>query len=177
MSLSIQNGLRWGSIAALVGIISFMIPYVLGSTIIFSLWFGFVAILLWLLFMVFAARDFRQQQGGYATFVQLLQTTFLTITIMLVLTNAFNYVFYNFIDPDFANTLRIKVAENTQHMMQNFNVPEEEIEKAISDIENQDFSMTLTNIVKSTLKGMAAGFVVSLVVSAVMQRKPKQTAS
>lgn len=175
MSLPIQTGIRWGIIASLVGILLFIVPYVLGSTIIFSMWFGFLLLLSWLVFIILAARDLKQQQGGNATFKELAQATMVTFAIMALVGGAFNYIFYNIIDPTFADTLKMNIIENTHNMLQNFNVPEEDMEKAISELEKEDFSMSLTNILTSTGKSLLGGVLVSLIISAIMQRKALRT--
>ena len=177
MSIAIQTGLRWGFIAAFVDILLFLIPYIFNSTLIYTLWYGFLGMLLWLVLAVFAARDTRQQQDGYANLVELLQTAFFTLAIVIFTSNVFLYVFSNFIDLSYINTLKLSIIENTQALMQNFGAPDEEIEKAITALENQDFSMSFGGTVQNTASNWVVGFVISLLVAAIMQRKkPHQTA-
>ena len=177
MSIAIQTGLRWGFIAAFLDILLFLIPYIFNSTLIYTLWYGFLGMLLWLVLAVFAARDTRQQQDGYANLVELLQTAFFTLAIVIFTSNVFLYVFSNFIDLSYINTLKLSIIENTQALMQNFGAPDEEIEKAITALENQDFSMSFGGTVQNTASNWVVGFVISLLVAAIMQRKkPHQTA-
>lgn len=171
MSIAIQTGLRWGFIAAFVDILLFLIPYLLNSSIIYALWYGFLGMLLWLVLAVFAARDTRQQQDGYANFVELLQTAFFTLALVIFTSNVFLYVFSNFIDLSYINTLKLSVIESTQTFMQNFGAPDEEIEKAITALENEDFSMSFSGTAQNIASSWVVGLVVSLLVAAIMQRK------
>jgi len=171
MSIAVQTGLRWGFIATFVNILFFLVPYILGSDLIFSLWYGFLGMLLCVVLAVFAARDTRGQQDGYASFVELLQAVFLVLAIEIFANNIFSYIFSNFIDISYTNTLKLSVIENTQSLMQNLGAPDEEVEKAITALEKQDFSVSPAITARNIASGWIVGFVVSLLIAAIMQRK------
>lgn len=171
MTLPIQIGIRWGIIATFISILAFVIPYIIGSTIIYNMWYGFFFFFLWLILIFLTARDLRAQQDGAATLSELFQSTFVSFALMTLVMGLFNYVFYNYIDPSYANTLKQHIIESTQSMLENFGAPPETIEQSISQLEAQDLSMSLKNIALTSVKSLIFGLFICLIVSAIMQKR------
>lgn len=176
-TLPIQIGIRWGINSALLSILAFIIPYLLGSKFVYSLWYGFAIMGLWLIFLILTARDLRSQQNGFATFSELLKATFITTIILSAISGAFNFIFYQYIDPSFADTLKQYVIESMQEMMHNFDAPAETIEQTISELEAQNFSMSFENMLINIFKSLVYGSIVSILIAAIMQRKAPNNSS
>ena len=91
-----------------------------------------------------------------------------TLTSTLV-----SFLLFNYIDPSFAEAMKQMTLEQTQKMMAKFNVPQETIEKTIGEMIKMEL-YSFGNLMKSFLQFCIVGFILSLIVAAIMKKsKPE----
>lgn len=136
----------------------------------FNMWLGFAVFAALIAAMVLAARHTRAEQGGYGTFAQLVAPAFAVMVVAQLLSSVYNYVLYNFIDPSLTESLRNVTSETAYSWMTSLGAPEEDIEKAMDEIDARDFSVTLS----STLFGFASaclfGFAIAAIIALILKK-------
>ncbi|QQS28756.1 MAG: DUF4199 domain-containing protein [Sphingobacteriales bacterium] len=170
--LSENIGVKYGMYLGLGFVLLFGVLYAVNPVYMYNTWLGLSIFPIIIVVMVLAARQTKKDLGGYATFTQLVSPAFAVMVFAQLFSSLFNYILYNFIDPTLTDTLRNFTIESTYNMLNMFGTPEEEIEKAITKVEEQDYSVTLS----STFMGFAMfaifGFVVASIIALIMRKNP-----
>ncbi|MBG8555715.1 DUF4199 domain-containing protein [Hymenobacter guriensis] len=165
----ISVGIRYG---LLVGIISVILDLLLKTTgLDFKQPFlGLsVAIAIWVVGMVLAHKYFKQHNGGFMTYGQGLLIGLLMGAISGLLSGIFNYVYINFLDTSYVNSVR----DYTEATLANLNLPEEAMEKGLADITQEKLGSPLA-ILKNIVVGAVMSFLLSLIVSAITKHNRPQ---
>jgi len=106
----------------------------------------------------------RKDVGGYITFGEAFKAFLVMGLIGAVIQTVYTYVFYNFIDPDLAITIKEQTIEMTESTLENFNVPQEDIDTQIDELREKDFFS-----VSQILQGFAlANLPIALIGSAIL---------
>ena len=157
--------LKWGLISAVFSIISQLVSGMMGfgsMTMVISL----LSFAIGIYIMVLAVKADRDEQlGGYASFKRVFMLTFSVIMISTVISQIFNFVYMNYINPSAAEA----ALETAKAMMEKFNMPEDALEKAMEEAEANLKSPM--NIVKTTLGAAVIGAIVAAIFGAVMKKE------
>lgn len=130
-----------------------------------------IVIVLYLGLLIFAVRHHRDNElGGYIKFGRAFMVSFFVGLIAAILSTIFNYVYLNFIDPDYLNT----IAEGSAEMLEKFGMNEEQIEAAI---EGTKEGASPKSLLMNLLGGSAFGAIICLIIAAVMKKDQPQTVS
>lgn len=165
-----NHALRAGLILGLVLIISTLIVYFIDRGSIASFQFGLLNILIYILFPIFTLLNLRKSNEGYIDFKYAFIDSFFTCFNAAILTSIFTYVLYNYMDTDLAGFIREKMVEKTTSMLENMNIPQEEIDKQIEKLEETNLEYGLVPIIKGlTYQGIIAA-VYSLILAAIFKR-------
>lgn len=167
----VEIGAKYGIISGLLMAIITFILYAVDPLLMFQLWLNAVYFGIMVVCMVLAVRDYRQQLGGYLSFKQALQPAFVTTIIMALVSSLVTYLLYNFIDPNLSSLLKEWTMEFTYDMMESMNAPEEVLEKAMNDLEKEDFTFGIAKISQGMIFSIIAGFILASIVAAIMKRK------
>ena len=82
----------------------------------------------------------------------------------------FSYFIFNVLDVAFAESVKQLSIEKTMEFMQNFKVPETEIDKAIDEMIKQD-TFSMGNLLKSYAYTCILYFVEALIIAAIIKKK------
>ena len=162
--------IRYGAIQGLVGLLIFVGGATTGmmdfSSIMSSITFGLLSILISIGIIVYAVRQYRNEQNNTLTFndgfVVALGISFLGIIIGTL----GQYIYTNFIDPSFYESM----ADQMTEMFEKYNTPQSEVEKAVEQIKN---SGTINAMLMSVLKSSAFMAIVSAIIAAIMKKQPE----
>lgn len=170
----VQNGVFLG----LILIVYNLVAWFINPDLLFNLTLAFiVSLALYVFFMWRAGNTEKIENGGYLTFKQSLKPTFLTYVVGSLIGVIFTYLLYNFIDPTLNDMMLEKSIEMAEKMVKMFGGNEEAVEQAIAEVEKKGASMTIGTIIQNYLVGLIfPGFVLALIVSAIVKKNPPEGA-
>lgn len=166
--------IRYGLIGGLIFVVYGLLGNILGfakpsggiSAIVIN---GLVFIVLYVGLMVMAVRKHRDQDlGGYIPFGRAFLVGLGVAVIAGVISGLFNYLYMSFIEPDYLTNMVGEMEE----MYANMGMSEETIEIAMERVRK---SLTPTKMLTNAAIGsVVMGGIVSLIVSAIMKKKPPE---
>jgi tetrahydromethanopterin S-methyltransferase subunit G len=170
---NIEHALKWGLILGMANIFIYLIAYIIDKSILTQWWMGLASLAINITLMIIPVTSKRKELGGFITFKDAFLICFIVIAGGALLQSVFNYVLYNLIDPGLSEYVKEKAIESATSMMEKFGAPQEEMEKAIEKLQNEDFSQTPARIGKQYAFGLLFGAVLALIVAAIFKKQPK----
>lgn len=147
--MSIQKqGLRNGVVAGLICIIYTLLLYILGGELMFNFWMSMASYVIIIGVMVYTVQSYRKAHGNYVGFRTSFGGAFPVGIFGMLLPLVFAYILYAYIDPDLTMRLKEYTIKTSIDMLQWFNMPEEEIDKQLDIIKEQDYSPNLLSYAK-----------------------------
>jgi hypothetical protein len=119
--------------------------------------------------MVYAAKEFRTLNGGYAGFKDLFKASWLSYLILGLLTSIFAYLMLNFIAPSLKDTLMQASLEASEKMRGL--IGEEAADKMVEELEKNDPGSVKTTLVNLISKYFFAAILAAII--ALIMRKEK----
>ncbi len=168
MAASKNQGLTYGVVNGLVGILLTVVLYLIGVKAFVSP-FAYIAMVIPIVFAVLAAQAQKKAQGGFLEFGEALKTTFTVFVIGTLLGIIFNYVLFNLIDVGFREALAQETAESVAKMMQKFGAKQEDIDKAMTDAQSGN-SYSAGKMALGFAFSSIFSFIISLIVSAIVKK-------
>ncbi len=167
---AIRYGLIGGLISAVYGLIGNMTGLTTpGGGIGKMVLMGLVGIAITIGVMVYAIKKHRDEDlGGHIPWVRAFLVGLVATVLMSFISTVFNYVYINFIDPSFLDTMM----EGMEEMMSGLGLPEEALEKTMEDTRKSFEPGTM--FTKGLLTAAGVGAVISAIVAAVMKKSPDQ---
>ncbi len=171
----LTNALSYGIIAGVILILIGVLYYILDVNIFqftmmavsFLVNFGIIIVL-----MVIGIKAYRDKSlGGKIDYAKSFLSGLLICTFAMVLSGLFNFVFYNYFDPDYMP----KMLDNMVEMFENLNMSEEQIDLAIARSEKN--MKPINQLISTLYTGPIAGVILSLIVSIFIKKEPALSAS
>jgi hypothetical protein len=166
-----QVALKWGLIIGLIDIVINLVAYLINRSLLVSFWLGGSVLVVNVVMMVIAVKNRKQQLDGQIQFGEAFLFTFVTALGALFLSLVYNYVLYNFIDTGLTDYIKEQAIEKAQAMMEKFNASAEDIDKAISKMQEEDMSQTPSKILIGMLWGSLFNAIPSLIIAAIFKTK------
>ncbi|RUA35145.1 MAG: hypothetical protein DSY77_03255 [Bacteroidetes bacterium] len=113
-----QHGLKWGAIFGLILIIISLLIYIVDITIIVSSYISILWIAIFIGIGIFAGRDFRTKLGGYLSFKNAFLHALVVFAIGGFIGTVFDFILYNYIDPEIIPILIDTQIETTMKAME-----------------------------------------------------------
>lgn len=168
-----KNGINFGIILGVIGIVSQMTVYALGgiskenailnSVIQFVFWAAYLIV------RIIQCNKTKKEFNGFISLKELFTTLTVTIIIGILISQSFTYLFNNFIDVEYGNTMNEFMNEQqivAQNAMKNFtNVTSEDLKKVA---ETNNFS--ILNILQGTLIAFLLSSVMNLILAAIFKK-------
>jgi hypothetical protein len=130
---------------------------------------GYVSYLVLITFAVLAALKVRKSNEGFIEFSQALKVTFTVFAIALLLQSVFNYVLFNFIDPDFKDAVSQEVMLKTEQMMKKFGASDSQIEEALEGERNKD-QFAIGRVMLGYAISCIVAFIFCLLISVIVKK-------
>lgn len=158
--------LKFGLMGAIVSIIYTAILLVLGVNV--SGWVGALGYVILIAFMVIAMREYKNRNHGYMSYGQGLGMGTLVAVVFGVIGGIFMFIYTSFIDTEYTS----KLMDQQRIELEERGMSDDQIEQAIAM--GESFSSPVMMIVWSIVGYLVIGFLISLIVSAVMKNsKPE----
>lgn len=163
-----QPFVKQGITLSIVSIIITMAVYLIDATYLTSGLLSIGSLAISIYFMVKAVKQFKNSNGGYASFGEALIQSFGTAMVSVIIVSIFQWFLYNVIDPGLADMLKETMLTKFEDMESLLG--EEATEAMIEGIEAQDFTMSIGRTIQNI--GFAGIFllILSLVVSAFTKK-------
>lgn len=156
------TGIKFGLIAGAVYVLLILIRYLFfnSNPMVFT---GaiFVSYLIVLFFYVQAAMAKRKELGGYASIKELFTTVFMVVLISEIFYAVFNYVYLNFIDPEFYT----HYLQSTVEYMRSNGVNAEILNVQIEKLQDQREQM---KSISNNLLGLATWVIIDSIIGLII---------
>jgi len=163
---SFNYGLMLGGILAVIT----ALIYAISIELLTKWWLGIILFFIALGIGIVSVAKTKSILGGYITFKDAFTSYFITIAIGLLINVFVGILIFVLIDPDAAEFLQEKIIEISRSMMESFGAPEEEINKAIADMQNEN-SYSLGKQLQAYIFQLAFYSVFGLLVALIMKKK------
>jgi hypothetical protein len=158
----IPIALKWGLLTGLVSVIYALFGFITENFGNFLITLG-VSLIISIIGIVLALKEFRAKNGGYMTYGQGLLLGMSTMIIASILSGLFAMLYMQFVDQSIAE----KMVDATLEQMSGFGIDESALEEQRDKILAENTPM---NQLWGALKnGVFGGLILSLIISAIMK--------
>jgi flagellar biosynthesis protein FliQ len=159
------TGIRYGLITGLIWMIVDFVFRTTGLSLKYSLYLP-ASLVVYIVGIIMAHRYFKEQNGGFMSYGQGVMIVVILSLVSGTLSGLFNYVYVNFIDPDYAARMRADM----EAWMSSFNgIPDEQIEKTLAGLSDEKVKSPL-QIGQTLLSSAFGGLIVGLLISIFTRR-------
>lgn len=163
-------GIKYGVIAGVIGVVIELISYLLGYEYFFGFSKVFVGIGVTIWAMILAGKLFRENNGGFASWKEMLKTTFVVGIVATIIGVAFQFLLYNLIDPNLAEAQKDFSIELIESMGETFSLDEALIELQIDEAESKSFEFGFSQAFLGLLVSFIIMFILASIVSVFVKR-------
>lgn len=165
--------IQYGVISGIATVIFSLLLYIIGLETYANWWLQLVGAAFVIVFMIIGGLQVRRANGGFLTYKNSFISLFVIAAISGLIAVIFNILLYNVINPDLGEAVKDINMERTIGMMEEWNVPEAQIEEAIQDLEDLPQAFTVGGQLISYLKGLVFWLVLSLLLALIPKRTPE----
>lgn len=168
-----KNGINFGIILGIIGIVSQMTVYALGgiskenailnSVIQFVFWAAYLIV------RIIQCNKTKKEFNGFISLKELFTTLTLTIIIGILISQSFTFLFNNFIDVEYGNAMNEFMNEQqivAQNAMKSFTKVTSEDLKKIAETNN----FSILNILQGSLIAFLLSSVMNLILAAIFKK-------
>ncbi|AXE17421.1 DUF4199 domain-containing protein [Runella rosea] len=157
-----RTALKFGIISGVASIVFITILYVSGQAANSALaWLGAI---ITIAAMVLGMKEYRTLNGGFMTYGQGLGIGTLMSAVGGFISAVYSYIYNEFID----NTLRQQILDKVREDLENRGMDDAQVEQALAMSEK--FSSPGITFALSIFGAILIGFIISLIVSAIMKK-------
>lgn len=181
-----KPGIKWGIIAGVVTIVVYVGAYLVDAELYFNSAVSWAIILFNLFAMYMASKQernifFESHDLGEEpySFNTALQPPFLTYLITTVIFYVLNFVMFNVVNSELAelqHTITMDQLQKNSSMLEGF-LGEDQFEKMIDGVAEQDFSVTLSSTFLSLATSLLGGFLLSAIFALIFKKNQIQRLS
>lgn len=166
-----KNAIFFGGIAASISVLYTLIAYLFNSELFVNTWMGLTLMLVNVVLLTLGAIYSKRQMDGYISFKDSFSAFMVAALIGLAASTAMNIIIFGIVDTQAAGEIKELTIEKTISMMEDWNLPEAEIEKAITKIEEND-QFGVGSQLQGFMFALALYAVLGLIVAAVTKKQP-----
>lgn len=162
----VSVGIRYGLLLAVSGILVDFGVRVAGlSFLSFAIVGTTLALIVGIVWLVVAHRNFKQSNGGLMSFSQGLIIALIMLLIAGIASSLFNYLYVHTIDPEFVNNLKLQMRE----FMERNNVPDDQIEQSTARFDEMKTSLGKA-LIDGITRGIGSGLLLGAIITAFTKR-------
>ncbi|MFK5981957.1 MAG: DUF4199 domain-containing protein [Flavobacteriaceae bacterium] len=165
-----KSSVNYGIIlGAILGITTTLI-YVIDIELLTKWWLGIILFFIAIAVGIVSVAKTKSLLGGIMSFKEAFTSYFITMAIGLLINVIVGILIFVVIDPDAAAFLQERIIEMSRSMMESFGAPEEEINKAIADMEGNN-SYSFGSQLQAYVFQLVFYSVFGLLVALIMRKK------
>ena len=162
--------LNFGVLLALLSIVLQVISFVLDAHIDRPWWLTVLQLVISIGVLVYGIKAFKNDNAGFLTIAQALKTGLAISLVAGIISVIFNYIFINYIDPDF---IQKTLDFSREQMITDFpNMTQEQMENSL-EISAKFMTPTIMSAM-GILATLFFGFIISLVAGMILKKNPPQ---
>jgi len=161
-----NNRVKYGLLGGFFVVGYILLFYFIDKPTMLSMGVYWSSLLIYLFFMYRACIAERKGYHGNLIFADALRTAFVTFLIANLVFHIFNYVLFNFVDPNLVE-IQMELAKEVYPRFLDENTAKNMLRTMTKD----RFEMTLSNLVFALAKGAIGGFVLALIIAAMARRE------
>ncbi|MBB6680086.1 DUF4199 domain-containing protein [Aequorivita sp. 609] len=162
--------LNFGVLLALLSIVLQVISFVLDAHIDRPWWLTILQLVISIGVLVYGIKAFKNDNAGFLTIAQALKTGLAISLVAGIISVIFNYIFINYIDPDF---IQKTLDFSREQMITDFpNMTQEQMENSL-EISAKFMTPTIMSAM-GILATLFFGFIISLVAGMILKKNPPQ---
>lgn len=166
MSHELKYGLFLGVITVAFSATLFLIDYKLFQNPVFAS----IPFVVNVVILFVAGFELRKKNDGYLTFKKALTSTFIIYAIAATITMIYTVLQYNVFTPDIAETLQKESLNQQVAIWESIGMSDEQIDAAAADAQSRNI-FGLTWQLVGLAGNLVLGFVISLIVAAIVKKK------
>lgn len=170
MSIVKKNSINYGVILGIILALITTLMYVVNTELFTKWWIGIITILIVIVTGIVSTAKSKSLLGGFMSFKEAFSSYFITVAIGLLISTAVGILIFTVLDPELAEYLNERTLEITREFMEGFGAPEEEINKALADMEGKN-NFSMMNQLKSYVFGLVFQAVLGLLVALIFKKK------
>lgn len=168
-----QKSITIGIYGGLALVIFTLLIYLAGVETMANWWVGLMVFPVMIAFLVWAGKASRTLAGGYISLKDAFLAVFTAGVVMSLVSLVFNMLLYGVIDPDLGERLAEAVIVKTESMLEGFGVPDSDIDKTISQMEEDlPAQFSLLGQLKSVLSGLVMQAIIAIIIAAIIKKNP-----
>ncbi len=169
-----QVAIRYGLILGVVNCLLAVFGYMMGVEFTMS-YYSIISGVVSVGAIIFACNRIKAENKGIIKYFDAVKMVFVALMLSYVIGSSYNFIFNNFIAPEYAQEITKVSLEKATDFMESMGMPESEIDKAM-DKARQDAEEALEKPLFPFLQGIMIGavvlFIIALIASIFVQRKP-----
>mgnify|MGYP003339379752 CR=1 FL=1 len=169
-SLHNKETIQFGLFSGVAAVLVFIVLYILGAEYFMSPVAWISSYFLPIVFAVVAGLTVKRKNNGYLNFNEALKLSFGVFVITGLMSTIVSFFIFNYFDVAFAERMKQLTIEKAQETMMKFKIPENEIDKAIEKITEQDM-FSFGSLSKSFAYACILYFIEALIISAIIKKK------
>ncbi|MEO9871118.1 DUF4199 domain-containing protein [Ekhidna sp.] len=166
-----NHAIKSGLIVGVISIVLNLLIYIVNPAFLVSMWM----ILFFLIFIALVSYfgiQHRKEIGGFMAFGKAWVYSMQLLVVAGIIGTVFNILLYNVIDPELPTMLADQSVENAEAMMQNFGMPEDQMEEALEKSRNDTLDrFTVTGSIVGFLWGLIVYAILALITGAIIKKK------
>jgi hypothetical protein len=170
-----QAAIKPGLTIGLVSLVLTFIAYFIDSSLLGSAWFGLVAIVVFIVLMMYFGKEYRTELGGFMTFGTAFNFSFIAIVISGLVGLVGQILLFQVIDPSLAGVLSDQAFENSLSMMESFGQDPDAMDPAVlEEIRvNTAKGFTLQGQLMNFGFGLIVYAIIALILAAILKKRDK----
>jgi hypothetical protein len=162
--------LKWGSITGFIQVIFVITQYYIDPALMIVWWNSLLSVGLLVALMVGASLAQRERDGGWISYGASVWVMLRVCMLGTLISVLFMGLLYNVFDKGLADQMKEITLEQMEQMLENFDVPADQIEEQLEAIEARDFTQTPRALATSWMISVVFGLLLALIASAFTKK-------
>ena len=166
-----KNGIQYGIISALVGIVVTAIMYAVDLNLFVNMWIGFGLLAVYIIIGCLLLSKTKKDLNGVFTFKQAFTTYFISALIGIALSTIFSFLLFNVIDTEARDKVSELLIKTQVEMLEKFGAPASQINETVAKLqENSQYSTK--GLFWGFLQSLVGSIIFGLILASIFKSKP-----
>ncbi|RZJ34393.1 MAG: DUF4199 domain-containing protein [Flavobacterium sp.] len=166
-----KNGILFGIFMGVFSVLITTMLYVIDLKLFMNMWLGIVTIVIYIIIGIVLITKTKKELNNFITFKEAFTAFFIAAVIGATISVAYNFILFNFIDPQAKATIQEMTIKYTVDMMEKFGAPADSVNETIAKLEGQD-NYSAKNMGMGLLFSYVGNAILGLILAAIFKSRP-----